>query len=1651
MLTSWLVMAAAMMGQTTQPAAPPADSAPRLRVVTRTTQPASVDDGVSVRVATRPAETAAEQSPVAGGLTGDKIDIQATDRGLVITGSPQDIEFLRQIAEALDRQPQAAFRIFPLKNATAQDIASSVQNLWDKAKAGAGNQVPPQDRLSIIAEPRSNALMVATGEENMAEIEQIIDQLDRPALGPAGQVEFTPIQLLHIKAVEAEQIVKDLLATLQKQRKINQDLFNIKAEIRTNRLLVAAPEADLKQIINLVKLIDVPPALESGGLVKMAIFPLEKAVAQDLADALTEMLQANTDASKVMAEQIRRLRVVLKTRGAEKELPDLDLEKPIKIIPEPGTNSIIVQTVSDNLQAIGEIIHLLDSVPLGDEMMVKMFPLKFADADTLRGNIETMFQQGQKLPEVPGKEKVKGRVPTGAPGAALAYNVGLSADIRTNTLIVSGRAEQVLLVSQVVNAVDVEENANRFPPRLVKLENADVKQIADAVQKLADHRAKMAERLSPTEKEREAILVIADPRTNSLIVMARDDNFNEVADLARKLDGTDDEWLGELRILALTEPLTATDLADKIDALWERRAEQRRQGNLPEDKPVIVPDARTNALVIASTKDDYEAIVKLVQQLQQQPLSPMQDVRSIILKHNEASRIADLVNNVFEQRLKNSIAEGQKEQPAERVFVTGDPMTNLLLVVSSKQNFDEINTLVDKLDMLPAVEGTLRTFLVVNTDVTRAAEMLQTLFDKGIYRGSGPQELPESLKQVTIISDLRSSTLIVSASPENLQIVESLLKDIDREDVPLLQADARFIPIHHADAVNVASKLTEMFDGMKKALGDQGDQLELTAIANARSNVLILAGSRLAMKRAQELVPLLDQPLDQSSYEMKVYKLNYAAAARLEEQLTQLFKERLDTKSAGDQIPVLILSDETTNSLIVSASQDDHQQMRALLDQLDKPSGALQQMAVISLKAAKAQKVADTMQEVVKAQAGSSKGGFAVTAEPRTNSLIVWANPDLMSTIRGIVEQLDNTNPTQHMALRVFRLENAKAQDLADRLDKFFEAAGTGKNEDVRQMIIRFSPVNSETGKPLIDADTGAAVVRSLVHQDVTIEPDPYTNSLLVLAPDESIDMMEMLMQMLDSIQPVTATIQAFQLRNADAEEMRKLLEELFNSQKGGSSQGGQERPTLIFGGGPAAAPTGGAEGTSVELAFTVDQRTNTLVAAGSPSYLRVVEGLVYRLDDQQIDERTVRVVPLQYAKAPDVAQTMTSFFQNEVQLVEKAETGAAATLKLQRQVTIEASAQDSNTNTLLLSYSPRMESQIVTMINELDRPPPQVMIQVLIAEITLDDRFEMGMEFALQDLLFSEKAYRNPNGIVKGNHFDFIGGTDLGAAGSGLGGVSFAVTGEDFNFLVRALQVEGRLEVLSRPSLLVQDNQEATIAVGEQIPVVRDVAVTGTGIATPSIDYKDVGVNLDVTPIINPDGFVNLKIAPEISSLGTSSVSIATGITLPIIAQRKAETSVTVKDGETIIIGGLITSRTNESENKVPVMGDIPLLGIAFRSTVRTQTKTELLMVLTPHVVRTPEDARTISVQMRDQTGLMDETRKSPLMQGLQIKPEEDQLGPVDELKPSGVLPAPSGEEMGPQLEEFGPPTTSIEFGPQRGLIACRSQDAALLIEKGE
>jgi type II secretory pathway component GspD/PulD (secretin) len=204
--------------------------------------------------------------------------------------------------------------------------------------------------------------------------------------------------------------------------------------------------------------------------------------------------------------------------------------------------------------------------------------------------------------------------------------------------------------------------------------------------------------------------------------------------------------------------------------------------------------------------------------------------------------------------------------------------------------------------------------------------------------------------------------------------------------------------------------------------------------------------------------------------------------------------------------------------------------------------------------------------------------------------------------------------------------------------------------------------------------------------------------------------------------------------------------------------------------------------------------------------------------------------------------------------------------------------------------------------------------------------------------------------------------GTDFGVADAlkNYGGFSSAVSGNNFNFLFRALQSEGRLQVLSRPQILTADNQPANINIGQKVPTVTDSRVTQYGDSINSFAYQDVGVTLKVTPRISPDGFVKMDINPMISQLSSALVQISKGFSVPIINQRSATTTVSVQSGQSILIGGLIGTTDDATTKRMPFLGKIPILGALFRSSQKATTRTELLILLTPQVLVKGEEQGT-------------------------------------------------------------------------------------------
>ena len=276
----------------------------------------------------------------------------------------------------------------------------------------------------------------------------------------------------------------------------------------------------------------------------------------------------------------------------------------------------------------------------------------------------------------------------------------------------------------------------------------------------------------------------------------------------------------------------------------------------------------------------------------------------------------------------------------------------------------------------------------------------------------------------------------------------------------------------------------------------------------------------------------------------------------------------------------------------------------------------------------------------------------------------------------------------------------------------------------------------------------------------------------------------------------------------------------------------------------------------------------------------------------------------------------------------------------------------DIETRSVIVIADEETNQQINELIQELDKPKSQVLIKVAFVELTHNDNSNIGIDAVFNGSIGGAEG----NALTAGTAFD------LGGSG-GLMQLNY----DDVSVSMNALAEEGRVEILSRPSILTRNNREALISVGSLVPFMQTGNVNSvTGVQIPQYEYEPIGISLRVTPYITPHGLVELSLFPEISETTGDKIEVSEGLQLPVFATRSAQTVVVTPNGKTVIIGGLMQDNKVETIRKVPLLGDIPILGSLFKHKEMKDTKTELLIFLTPFIVQNPNDLVSLTEQER-------------------------------------------------------------------------------------
>jgi len=460
----------------------------------------------------------------------------------------------------------------------------------------------------------------------------------------------------------------------------------------------------------------------------------------------------------------------------------------------------------------------------------------------------------------------------------------------------------------------------------------------------------------------------------------------------------------------------------------------------------------------------------------------------------------------------------------------------------------------------------------------------------------------------------------------------------------------------------------------------------------------------------------------------------------------------------------------------------------------------------------------------------------------------------------------------------------------------------------------------------------------------------------------------------------------------AAAGDIAQRVNELFDVKAGGSSaptpspQGGKGAPGAASGG----APGGGADRIAKIVA---DERTNSLViVATEKAYLRILE-LVKRLDVPQTGEGEIHVLPLQHADAVELSKTLGDIITGAKAAAGGGERrggaagGASAPVGV-FEGGIKVSA-DKSTNSLVITSSLRDYASLRAVIDRLDQPRRQVFIEAVIMDLQLKRSDSLGVSFHGG----SDFSTGAGDGLVYGGNKilntitplptdpDALQGFALGVRGPGISGTSsFLGTGISipaFGSFIQALAKTGDTDLLSTPHILALDNEKAEISVGDNIPLQTNAvsalgglagaaggaagalgALGGLGglgaVGTPR---QDVGTKITITPHLNESNDVRLDVVEEISEQGATLGTLGA----VAISKRAANTKLVVRDQQTVVIGGLLRSVVSRAEEKIPVLGDIPVLGALFRKRQNTTEKRNLVLILTPYIIRSQDDLRSV------------------------------------------------------------------------------------------
>jgi general secretion pathway protein D len=654
-------------------------------------------------------------------------------------------------------------------------------------------------------------------------------------------------------------------------------------------------------------------------------------------------------------------------------------------------------------------------------------------------------------------------------------------------------------------------------------------------------------------------------------------------------------------------------------------------------------------------------------------------------------------------------------------------------------------------------------------------------------------------------------------------------------------------------------------------------------------------------------------------------------------------------------------------------------------------------------------------------------GGFGVTAsaaeqaaQPSQTWTVNFKDTDIGELIRFVAKATGKTiiiDPKVKGKVQVISARPVSTDELYElflsilEIHEFTAVDSGGVTRIIPSKDARTAPVKVMTSQNLgesseiitqviqlenISAAKLIPVLRPLAPQQAHMAAYAPSNAIILSDTAANINRIKKVIESIDL--SAVANTDIIALEHASAEEVVRMLEQLKKSE---SAKGQAETKTLIL---------------------VADKRTNSVLVTGDELERQRIKTLIDSIDTPLAQSGNVQVIYLEYAQSTDLAAVLTKVVQN----MERMSGQDTVKSSNKNTATIEA---DEGTNSLIVTAEADVMQSLISVVKRLDIRRAQVLVEAIIVEMTDDDGRDLGVEwlFLNDSGGYGSSTNAGLGGAIASAAFETDSNGDPVDSRAGIAGVLGSTAGQvlgigrlddnfSFNVAINALQSNTEANILSTPSLLTLDNEEASIVVGQSIPFVTgSFTSTGNSSSNPdnpfqTVERENVGITLKVTPQINEGDSVILAISQEVSNVVGGSAVLNSNV---ITSERKIETKILADNGQTIVLGGLIEDQISETVQRVPVLGSIPIIGSLFRSTSTQHGKKHLLVFLRPTIVR---DKRQMDSATAGKYRLIRERQLQEIAEGvgliddnsLPLLPEwQEQLEQLQELRDEQAIEA--------------------------------------------